>query len=76
MSGKHKNVCKPLNYFQTFLVFVSVVSVCALISAFVSLVGITVGIASSEVTLKICEITTGIKTYKPLIKKRGKCIMK
>ena len=58
MSGKHKNVCKPLNYFQNFLVFVSV------------------GISSSEVTLKICEITTGIKTYKPLIKKRGKCIMK
>ena len=76
MSGKHKNVCKPLNYFQTFLVFVSVVSVCALISAFVSLVGITVGISSSEATLKICEITTGIKTYKPLIKKRGKCMMK
>ena len=57
MREKHKNVCKPVNYFEHFLVFVSLVSVCASISAFASLVGITVGIASFAVALKICAIT-------------------
>ena len=72
MSEKHKNVCKPLNYFEHFLVFVSVVSVCASMSAFASLVGITVGITSFSVALKICAITAWIKTYKPVIKKKRK----
>ena len=39
MSEKHEKVCKALNYFQHFLVFVSGVSGCVLTSVFASLVG-------------------------------------
>ena len=46
---KHKKVFRVLNYFEYFLVFVSVFSVCVSISAFASLVGVTVDIASSGV---------------------------
>ena len=49
------------NYFEYFLIFISAVSGCALISAFLSLTGVPVGNASSEVGLKICTITAGIK---------------
>ena len=47
MSEKHKKVCRGLNYSQHFLVFISAVSGCVLISAFASLVGVPVGIMSS-----------------------------
>ena len=65
-------MCRALNYFEHFLVFVSSVSGCVSVSAFVSLVGVSIGIASSAVGLKIYTITTGIKKYKPIIKKKGK----
>ena len=42
------------------------------ISAFASLVGIPIGIKSSSIGLKICEITAGIKQYKSIIKKKKK----
>ena len=45
---------------------------CVSISAFASLVGIPVGIASSAATIKICVITAGIKKYKSVIKKKKK----
>ena len=45
---------------------------CASISAFDSLVGIPVGIASLAVALKFCVITAGIKKYKSIIKKKEK----
>ena len=41
-------------------------------SAFASLVGIHMGITSSEKGLKICAITAGIKKYKSIIRKKKK----
>ena len=60
MSEKPKKVCRALNYFENFLVFVSYVSGCVWISAFTSFVGVPVGITSSAVGIKICAITAGI----------------
>ena len=70
LSKKHKNVCRVLNYIEHLLILVSTVTGCVSISAFASLVGIPVGIMSSEVELKICVITTGIKWYKSIIKEK------
>ena len=42
---------------------------CVSISAFVSLVGISIGITISAIRLKICAISAVIKKYKSLIKK-------
>ena len=71
MSEKHKKVCKALNYFQHFLVFISAVGGCVSISAFASLIGgVPIFITSSELGLKICAITAGIKQYKSIIKKK------
>ena len=71
MSEKHKKLCSEL--LRTFSYFVSTVSGCVLVSAFASLVGVPVGIASSVVGLKICTITAGIKKRK---RKRGKNMIK
>ena len=43
-----------------------------LISSFDSFVGITIGITSSAVGLRICAITAAIKKYKSKIKKKKK----
>ena len=64
MSEKHKNICRALNYFEYFLVFVSGVCHCVSIPAFASLVGVPFGIVSSEVGRKYCAITSGIKKCK------------
>ena len=45
---------------------------CVSISAFASLVGILIAITSSTIRLKMCAITTGIKKYKLIIKKKKK----
>ena len=42
------------------------------VSAFAALVGISVGITSSAVGIKICAKTAGIKRYKSTIKKKKK----
>ena len=55
-----------LNYIEQL----STVTRCVSISAFASLVGISIGIMSSAMRLKICVITWGIKTYKSIIKKK------
>ena len=47
MSEKNKKVCKSLNYFGNDFVFVSAVSGCVSVSAFVSLLGIPIEITSS-----------------------------
>ena len=57
-----------LNYIEQL----STVTRCVYISAFASLVGISIGIMSSAMRLKICVITSGIKTYKSIIKKKKK----
>ena len=61
MSKKHKNVCTTLNYMKHFLILLSVVTGCIPISAFLSFLGIPIGIKSSALGLKICVITAGIK---------------
>ena len=56
MSKKHKEVCRDLIYFE-----ISALNGCVSISAFDSLVGVPVGIGSSELGIKICAIIVGIK---------------
>ena len=72
MSKKHKKVCTTLNYIENVLIFASVITGCISISAFTSLHGTRIGITSSAIGLKICEITAGIKNYKSIIKKKKK----
>ena len=57
MSKRHKRV---LNYTDQSLIVISTITWCISISAFASLVGIPIGIASTTVGLKICVITAGI----------------
>ena len=61
-----------LNYVYHFLILVSTVTGCVLISAFASLAAIPVGITNSAVGINICGITAGIKKYKSIIKKKKK----
>ena len=70
MSKKHKKVCTSLNYTEHFLILGSTITGCAFISAFDSLASIPIGITSSEIELKNCEITAGIKKCKLLIKEK------
>ena len=72
MSKKHKNFCRILNYIKHSLIAIFTITGCVSISAFSSLVGIPIGIASSTIGLKICVITIGIKKYKLIIKKKRK----
>ena len=46
------------------------------ISAFASLAGIPIRIASSGVGFKICVVTPGIKKYKSIIKEKAKSTIK
>ena len=62
MSKNHKNVYRVLNYIENLLILVSTVTGCISISDFASLVGISIGITSSAIGLKICVITAGIKS--------------
>ena len=72
MSKKHKNVSRVSNYIDDSLIAISIFTGCVSISAFTSLVGFTIGIASSTIGLEICVITAGIKKYKLIIKKERK----
>ena len=63
---------RVLDHIVQLLILVSTANVCVSISLFASLVGIPIGIASSEVGLKICVITAGVKKYKSLYKKKRK----
>ena len=68
---KLKKVCRTLNYNEHFLNLSFAVTGCIFsIFAFVSLLGIPIGIRSSVVGLKICAITAGIKKYMSIIKKK------
>ena len=71
MSKKHK-VCRILNYIHQLVITISTITGCVSISAFTSLVGITVGVISSAIRLKICVITSEIKRKKSIIKKKRK----
>ena len=64
MNKKHKKVCTTLKYFEYFLILTFEITGCASVSVFASLVGIPIGITSSEIGIIICAITAGIKKYK------------
>ena len=72
MSRKHNKVCTTLNYIEHFLILASAVTRFISISAFVSLVGIPLGIMSSVIGLKIFAIAAGIKKCKSIINKKKK----
>ena len=57
ISEKPKKVFTTLNYIKHFLILVSTIARCVLISSFASSVCILIGITSSAIELKIC-ITT------------------
>ena len=63
MSEKNKKICKYLNYVEHLLILVSTVTCCVSISAFASLDYLYMGIMSSVIGIKICEITSRIKKY-------------
>ena len=71
MSKKHK-VCRILNYIDHLVITISAITGCVSISAFTSLVGITIGVISSAIKLKICVITSEIKRKKSIITKKRK----
>ena len=71
MRRKNKKVYTVLDYIEYQLILIFTVSRCVSISAF-ALAGIHIGITSSEIELKICVITAGIKKYKLIIKKEKK----
>ena len=72
ISKKYKKVITTLKYIEHLLILASTITSCVSISAFVSLVGISIGITYSEIGLKICAIIAGTKTYKSIIKKKKK----
>ena len=65
-------MCRYLNGFKYFFVFISAISGCVSNSAFASIVRALADIGSSAVGLKICAITAEIKKYKSIIKKKHK----
>ena len=72
MSKKYKKVCTTLSHIEHFVILASIITGCISISAFASLLGLPIGIASSAIELKTCAITAGIKRYKSIIKKNKK----
>ena len=58
-----------MNYVEHLLILASTFTGCVSVSDFASVVGITVGIASSVVGLKIYVITAESKKCKSIIKK-------
>ena len=72
MSNKHKRFCTTLHYIAHFLILASAVTGCISVSVFASLLCIPIGITSSEVGLKLCAVTEGIKNYDSIIKKKKK----
>ena len=67
MSSK---VCRVLDYIDHLAIVISIITGCVSISAFVSLVGIPIGITNSVIRLTICAITAWIKKYKSIFKKK------
>ena len=70
MSRKNDQVCTALHYIAHFLALFSSATRLISISDFAFLLGISIGITSSEIGLKICGIAAGIKKYKLIIKKK------
>ena len=70
ISKRHKKVCATINYRGNILILASAITGCVSISAFATLAGISIGITSSAIGLKICARTAGIVKYKSIIKKK------
>ena len=70
MSRSHKKVCTALNYIEHFLTLSITIIRCISIFAFTHLIGISIGITSSAIELKICTKAAGIKKYNSTIKKK------
>ena len=70
ISKKPKKVCTTLNHIEDFLILASTITGSVSISIFASPIGIPIGVTSSEIGLKICAATAGIKKYKSIIKKK------
>ena len=61
-----------MNYIEHLLILISLVTGWVSISASACLFGVSIGITRSAIGLKICVITTRIKKYKSIIKKKKK----
>ena len=73
MSRKDKKVCTIHKWYWTLFYFLaSAITGYISISTFASLLGIPLGITSSEIGLKTCVIAAWYKNYKPIIKKKKK----
>ena len=68
MNRKHKRFEQLFH----FLVLVSAIAGCISVSAFASLLGVSIGITSSAIGLKTCAIDEGIKKYESIIHKKKK----
>ena len=76
MSEVYKKKYKHWNNVELLIISVSAVTGCVPISEFTSLVCVPIGITSSAVGIKICEITAEIKKDKSIMKKKRRIIMK
>ena len=61
-----------MNHIDNLLTVISTITGSVSISAFAFLVGISIGITSFAIGLKICAITAGVETYKSIIDKEKK----
>ena len=72
MRKKHKKVCRVLNYIEHLLIVISTITRCVSVSTFASLVGISIGITSSAIGLKVCVTTSGVKNHNSKIEEKRK----
>ena len=73
---KYKKTWKYLINVELLPILVSKVTACVLISAFASFACVPVGITSFAVEMKICAFTAEIKTYKSIMKKKRRSMIK
>ena len=76
MSRKHKKIFTTLNYIKQFLILASAITGFISISGMASFLGILIEITDSAIRFKLCAVSTGIKMYQSLIKKKKKSMMK
>ena len=76
MSEKYKKTCMYMNYVENLLILASAITGCISISAFASLVGVSLGITNFAGRTKICAITAGLKSIDQLSRKRRKSMIK
>ena len=65
-------LCTTIDYIEHVLILASAVTECTSVSAFISLIGISIEITSSARGLNIGAITSAIKKCKSIIKKMKK----